>query len=587
MATHGSLGRGRRRCITLCALIVILVSLFVIFGWVVDLAFIKSLFPNYPEMKPNTAFSFVVAGIGLLAAVKGGSATVWRYIAIACGVIVFLVGALVIGEYLFGSNIGIDTILFSNSNQPGEIQFPNRMAPHTAVSFALLGSSLAFLYGPAFFQKISEILTFCVIFTAFAALLGYVYGAEQLYSTSRYNSMALHSAALFAVCSFGIQTANTRNKTVRLLISDTLGGAMARRLLPAVILVPAILGWLRVLGQEHGLYDTGFGAALTILISVALMFTIIYLYSGTIHSIDVRRRKAETDLADNERRYRYLVDYSQGLICTHDTDGIVITVNRAALLALGIEKSDVVGKNLRDLVAPEHRLEFDVYLREVTFHGESDGLLSLVSKAGKPVIWRYNNVLVTETDKEPYVLGHAQDVTQLLEAQRALKNLSLTDDLTGLSNRRGFLTLAAQQMKLEEHEGTARGLSLMFADMDGLKKINDMYGHEAGSEAIIEISKILKSSLRDADLIARWGGDEFVILTIGSNEENINLVVDRIEENLNNYNASHSKPYKLSCSIGVAPATLDGRKPIEEVIAEADKAMYEEKRRRKAERLGR
>jgi len=587
MTTHRSLGRRRRRCIALCALVTLLVSLSVIIGWVGNVELLKSVSSKYPEMKPNAALAFAAAGVGLLAAVKCVSSNKWRYISISCGIIVFLIGLSAISEYVVGSDIGLDTIFYSDSIHNSGIQFPNRMAPHSALSFTLLGISLVFLNGRPALKKISEILTFVITLVAFAALLGYIYAAEQLYSTSRYNSMALSTAALFGVCALGIQAANTNSKSVRLLLSDTFGGAMARRLLPAVIVVPTIIGWLRVVGQDRGFYDTGFGAALTILTLVALMSVIVYLYSSTIHDVDIRRKRAEHDLAENERRYRYLVDYSQGLICTHDTNGIVTSVNRAALLALGIEKAEIVGKNLRDFVAPQHQLEFDVYLREVTYHGESDGLLSVASKSGKQVIWRYNNVLVTETDKEPYVLGHAQDVTQLLEAQRALKNLSLTDDLTGLNNRRGFLTLAAQQVKLEDHEGTARGLSLMFADVDGLKKINDSYGHEAGSEAIIEIAKILKSSLRDADLIARWGGDEFVILTIGSNEENTDLIVERIDQKLRDHNAAQRKPYKLSCSIGVAPATLDGSRPIEDVIAEADKAMYEEKKRRKAERVGR
>jgi diguanylate cyclase (GGDEF)-like protein len=124
----------------------------------------------------------------------------------------------------------------------------------------------------------------------------------------------------------------------------------------------------------------------------------------------------------------------------------------------------------------------------------------------------------------------------------------------------------------------------MFADMDGLKKINDTLGHEAGSEAIQTLARIVKSVVRSGDLVARWGGDEFVILSIGAGDENIQLMSDRIQDRLEQYNASSGRPFRVACSIGVAPVVIDGSRTFEAVIAEADEAMYEEKKRRKAGR---
>jgi two-component system cell cycle response regulator len=171
-----------------------------------------------------------------------------------------------------------------------------------------------------------------------------------------------------------------------------------------------------------------------------------------------------------------------------------------------------------------------------------------------------------------------------MKVQNQLERTSLTDELTGLYNRRGFLTLVEQQLKLESHVSTARGLTLMFADMDGLKKINDTYGHEAGSDAIQTLARVVKSVVRSGDIVARLGGDEFVILSIGSNDETTELVSDRIQRSLDEYNARSGKPYKVACSIGVAPVRLDGTRTFEEIIAEADEAMYAEKQRRKAGR---
>ena len=137
-------------------------------------------------------------------------------------------------------------------------------------------------------------------------------------------------------------------------------------------------------------------------------------------------------------------------------------------------------------------------------------------------------------------------------------------------------------MRLESHEGTARGLTLMFADLDGLKKVNDQYGHDAGSASIIAFSRILRSALRSADLISRWGGDEFVILTIGSPGETADMIVERIYAKIKQHNAESDTPYDIACSIGVTPVPIGNKKPFETLIAEADQAMYAEKRRRKS-----
>ena len=168
-------------------------------------------------------------------------------------------------------------------------------------------------------------------------------------------------------------------------------------------------------------------------------------------------------------------------------------------------------------------------------------------------------------------------------AQKQLKDLSQTDDLTGLSNRRGFQPLAEQQIKLEQHTGTARGLTLMFADLDGLKRINDQYGHDAGSKSIIAFGNVLRAALRDADLVARWGGDEFVILAIGAPGETSDMIVERIQAKIKEHNLQSDTPYDLACSIGVIAVPPGGGESIESLIAEADKAMYDEKRRRRGD----
>ncbi len=492
-----------------------------------------------------------------------------------------MIGSITLGEYLFGYDAGIDAILLPVGDATAPSGFLGRMAPHTSINFTILGLSFLTLRGRRRSTRVSEFLALGCLIISLAAILGHLYGAQELYGISNLNSMALHTAVLFLICSFGLLATNSASPIVKLLMSDSLGGVTARWFSAAIILIPTLVDKLRMVGQDRGLYDAGFGSSFSQLIRMILMCRVVFYVSAKIYKLDIRRRVAERLLAEKEQRYRELFDYGQSMICIHDLAGTLTTVNPAAAHSIGYAREDLIGRNIRDFMPEELRTQFPAFLRQIENEGVADGTFALVAKNGKHVIWQYQSILVSEPDKELYVLGNAQDVTKLVEAQKQLRNLSVTDDLTGLSNRRGFQTLAEQQIKLEQHQGTARGLTLMFADLDGLKQINDKYGHEAGSNAIIAFSEVLRSALRSADLIARWGGDEFVILTIGSVGETADAIVDRIQTTLVKHNSESNEPYDLACSIGVTPVPADGGKSFENLIGEADAAMYNEKRLRK------
>ncbi len=177
----------------------------------------------------------------------------------------------------------------------------------------------------------------------------------------------------------------------------------------------------------------------------------------------------------------------------------------------------------------------------------------------------------------------AERVRQLERAELELSSLSLTDDLTGLLNRRGFLVHAEEHMKTARR--TRREFLLLYADMDGLKQINDTLGHAEGSLAIVRTADILRQTLRTSDLIARLGGDEFTMLAKDTAGETSEQITTRLEENLRNYNAGRRHSYELSLSLGILRVTLDENATIEEMIAQADQLMYEQKRGKKQPEL--
>lgn len=164
--------------------------------------------------------------------------------------------------------------------------------------------------------------------------------------------------------------------------------------------------------------------------------------------------------------------------------------------------------------------------------------------------------------------------------QKIWRRLSLRDDLTGLYNRRGFLALGGQQLKLARRRGHSH--LVLFIDLDDLKQINDGEGHETGNEAIREAAAVLRQTFRETDVIARVGGDEFVVLLEGIDQDRFRVLAERLEERLGAANRRLST-FRLSMSWGTAEFDPDRPRALEELLREADLAMYEVKRRKKEE----
>lgn len=155
--------------------------------------------------------------------------------------------------------------------------------------------------------------------------------------------------------------------------------------------------------------------------------------------------------------------------------------------------------------------------------------------------------------------------------------LSLTDGLTGLYNRRGFTTLAEQQLKVARH--TERGLILVYADLDRLKYINDTYGHAEGDNALVQTAQILERTFRASDILARLGGDEFAALAVRGSTEGVRAIPARLEKAVVDANAA-TRPYDLSISVGSMYFEPNTRLTVDEMMTKADQAMYEQKRKK-------
>jgi diguanylate cyclase (GGDEF)-like protein/PAS domain S-box-containing protein len=176
----------------------------------------------------------------------------------------------------------------------------------------------------------------------------------------------------------------------------------------------------------------------------------------------------------------------------------------------------------------------------------------------------------------------AQQAEELARSNALLENLSLIDDLTGLYNRKGFFALAEHRMKVANRSGEP--FSIAFVDLDGLKHINDTFGHQEGDRALVDTANVLRECFRESDIVARLGGDEFAIFIAEAQESKIANITSRIQQTLAACNSAAERQYHLSFSTGIVPAGTQEDEDLETLLALADTLMYQHKSNRQSSR---
>jgi diguanylate cyclase (GGDEF)-like protein/PAS domain S-box-containing protein len=288
-------------------------------------------------------------------------------------------------------------------------------------------------------------------------------------------------------------------------------------------------------------------------------------------------------LRETEERFRNAFDYAAIGMALVSPQGNWLRVNRSLCNLIGYTEQELLHSNfqavthaddLRSDQANLYRLiqgetpTCQVEKRYVHRHGE--------------IVWALNSVsLVRDADDNPaHFIFQIQDITERKRAEAALHSLSLVDELTGLYNRRGFLAVTDQH--LAEIRRNDKQPVILYADLDGLKEINDSLGHHEGDRAIAKSAEMLKETFRTSDIVARLGGDEFVVLAAIGPEETAESLTQRLKEHFSAVNKLGNRPYNLSLSVGVALFDETGDQSIETLLAQADRAMYEDKRQKRS-----
>jgi signal transduction histidine kinase/CheY-like chemotaxis protein len=226
----------------LLASILVLLGIGVLAGWVFQIEILKTFLPGYISMKGNTASGFLSAGVCLLIANSNmGGRRPMRYLAMACATLVFLIGALTLGEYLFKIDFRIDELLFRDAVQ---FPYPGRLAPITALNFCIGGLALVTCLFSRRLAVVSQLLALASGLSALLAIVGYAYGVPLLYGSFRYTSMAFHTGVGFLVLTLAVLCLQCDQGLMSVVTREDRAGWLARRLIPAAVIVPCLLGAL-------------------------------------------------------------------------------------------------------------------------------------------------------------------------------------------------------------------------------------------------------------------------------------------------------------------------------------------------------
>jgi PAS domain S-box-containing protein len=425
------------RLVPAMSVLAILVASVDLIGWTLRSRLLIRIapLPGMGIMLPNTALGFVMSGTALWLLREEAAGPRRRLPGQCLALGVLLLGGLTLSEYLLGVDLGIDLLLFREAVQSLAPELPGRPSPLSALSFCLTGLALLLLHvrtrrGWRPYRPLVLVVTLL----SAQALIGYMYLEKRLVEPERllptlpsYTPMAVHTALVFLLLSLGILSVHRERGLIGVLLRDDVGGLMARRLLPAAILTPLLVGGVRLLGERLGLYGTTFGVSVFVLITMAALLLVVARNARALSRLDARQRHMAQSLRLSEARLAGIVSNAADAIISIDEAQNITLFNTGAEHIFGYSASEALGRPL-DLLLPErfqarhkhHVEEFAASARTARQMGERLPILGR-RKSGEefPAEAAISKLVVDGTRLFTVIL---RDITARKRGQEALLN---------------------------------------------------------------------------------------------------------------------------------------------------------------------
>ena len=349
-----------------------------LFGWIFNVPAWTRLLPFQASMKPLTAVCIICSALALWLRRKESDNVTRERSGIVLGLAVVILSGLIMLEYVFNINLGLDLFFFKQAVLAENILNPGRPAPTTVFCLLFLGLAILSIRRSGW---LISLLTMPVMLVSLLAIIGYAYDVNALYAIGVYNSMAFSTALLLFLLDLGVLAASPRHPLTATFISDLAGGGMVRWLLFIAVLAPFLLGWLQLQGELLGWYDPRFGLALFASSNIVVAVVLIFWSASLLNQSDEKRETSYAVLAEHRSQLAGILDSAMDAIITVDNDQKIIMFNSAAEQMFDYRAKDLIEKNIDVLLPERYRL---IHREHIVHFGNKD-VMTRAMGAARPI----------------------------------------------------------------------------------------------------------------------------------------------------------------------------------------------------------
>jgi len=459
-----------RRFSRIASAAVLLLGTAVLLSWWLDIPSLRGMVSGLNTIKANTALAFVLCGAALWLLHLPPAARGWtRRTAQFCAGLVLVLASVTLAEYAFGWDLHLDQLLFRDTTPINLSPYPGRMAPITTVTFVLSAAALLLL-DRGRWRRLAVGLGLLIGLISSFALAGLLYSGSavtELYLVKPYGGIGLLTLFGFAVVSLAILSYEPEQGPLALLVSDSTGGSLMRRLLPAAIVLPLVVGWAQLAGQQAGLFPPQFGSGLFALVTICLFIVLVWRNAQMLNRGDLERQQTEMALRESEDKFRYAFEYSAiGRSLT--MPGGELRLNRAFCDLLGYPQAELEGHKWQDVTHPDDVAATEAVVGSI-LAGERD-----TARFTKRYLHRNGSIIWA-------------DVTTTARRDAAARPLYLMTTVLDITEQKRL------EQKLRDSEDYHRGL--IEASVDGLITVDPQLAITDVNEAMCRLSGYTREEL--------------------------------------------------------------------------------------------
>ncbi len=330
--------------------VVLIISIAVIFGWFLDIRFLKIIYPGFVSMKFNTALGFLFSSIAILIINPAIKSRQLKTLYFVCALIPFLIGTLTLAEYLLDVDLLIDTLFIEDNTYLVETYIPGRMSPNTAIGFVILSLVIFFNISTRWISSvIAQMGASVLVMLSVLPIMGYGYGESTLFGYSVYTRMALHTAFSFMLLNFGVLVSKPGEGALSILSYKTFGGKIARRLLPVLLALPLLAVWYRLMLGKYGLAEDPFYIYLgSIFLILFIVFLIWWLFQSIV-SLS----------AEWQQMMQYIIKHDPNGIAVLDSKLRYLFASKRHLSDFNLSEREIMGKHHYEVFPdlPQHWMD--------------------------------------------------------------------------------------------------------------------------------------------------------------------------------------------------------------------------------------